>query len=441
LLVTWNQLEKYLPWGLSSFIFLLFVGVSLFLPSQLGPTPNDWFSDYAHALLQGKLYLSEGANGWRDCQWDQSFYKGKCYLYFGIIPAFLHLLLPFFTNRFISILSGAVFTFFLTKMVILIASLRTKDEKGDLFVSSFLILGSVLAMSVLSLALSSRIYEETILVAHMFGIAGSYLGLSYFPGFEFKRSPRRLWGASILLSLAALTRISWFAPLGIFSLFLFWDGKRMGGWKQALSKSWVPMVWCLGALVFQGVLNWSRFENPLDFGVEYVSTQIRWAERRQSAYGLNSWHFILPNFISYFLVPLFLGKQIVVRDPQGFLQKVLLHKILLYENPHTLLFALPGAFAAIFHLKKFGRFVIQNWALVAFFIPLWAPTLTMDCVIHRYQFEVFASFLLLAVPFLVSDSAVMSNRSLVFQALGFVGGTIFTVYQTIQILERHWSVL
>ena len=82
-LMEYDKAFKNIPLILSIFVFLGLVITSFFLPSGLGPTPHNWFADYAEALSQGRLYLREGSQ-WRDCKWDESFFEGKCYLYFGL---------------------------------------------------------------------------------------------------------------------------------------------------------------------------------------------------------------------------------------------------------------------------------------------------------------------------------------------------------------------
>jgi hypothetical protein len=220
-LVTFQSSLKKIPIYLSVFVFLGLVIISLFLPSRLGPTPHNWFAEYAQALTEGKLYLGE-ATQWRGCKWDQSFFEGKCYLYFGIVPALFHLAFPFITNRFFSILMTTIFVFFFSKTILKLSKLKPKDSI-DWLLTSFLLLTAVFATSFVSLALSSRVYDETICFSHAFGMAGIYFALPLLRLDEENLSLRGIICSTLMFILASLTRFTWFGPFGLFCIFVFFS--------------------------------------------------------------------------------------------------------------------------------------------------------------------------------------------------------------------------
>jgi hypothetical protein len=436
-LMAYDRSLRVLPLSLALFSGLALLLASLFLPSGLGPTPEDWFTDYARALFEGRLYIGEG-NQWRDCKWDLSFFEGKCYLYFGIVPAIFHGVFPFVTNRAFSILATTLFVFFFTKIFLRMSQL-TKNDSVDWLLSSLMVLGATCACGFISLALCSRVYEETICFAHAFGMAGLYFALPFLNVGDRTPLKRELVFSSILFSLAALTRVTWFPVLMLFCGFVFLNQRKsQKGW--GLWVTIFPPFICLGlALFFQGGLNWVRFHNPLELGTTYQSTQLRFSKKRESAHGLNSPVFALKNFFSYYLIRLFPQGGIVITKKTGILQEWLLKDTTHFESPHTLSWTLPFSFLPLLDFRSWFRFLKKGWQPIVLLLTLWLATLSIDSVIYRYQFEVSASFVLATVPYLISRSSRLSNKWFLGIVLMALLGLTCAAYFSFEVINRFWG--
>ena len=436
----YEKAVKVLPLGLSLFMFLALVLGALFLPSKLGPTPHNWFSDYALALSQGRLYVGEGTQ-WRDCKWDQSFFEGKCYLYFGIVPALFHWFLPFVSNRLFSIFGVAFFTYFFSKLLLQLSGFRSKDPV-DWFLSSLLILSSVCASSFIALGLCSRVYEEAICFAHTFGMGGVFLGLPVLFDQEEQGSSTHLWLTSFFFTLASLSRATWFPVFFIFCIMVL--VKQQISRKQPLfSLQTLPPFLGLGlALGFQGWLNNSRFHSFTDFGVNYVSSTIRYEEQLKSGYGLFSWRFIIPNFTSYYFIRFIpSGGGFVLRGTEGWLQGILLKNVRFLESPHTLSLTCFGSFLCFLQGRAWWDFCKKVWPVVVLISPLALINLSQDSIIYRYQLEVSLPFFLVSIPFLISISNKMSQKLFLITTLASLVGIGFSIANSLEATTRFWKVL
>ena len=427
--VSWERAITILPWALSALAFVIMLFTSLLLPSQLGPTPHDWFKEYASALWQGNLHVGEGSK-WQDCKWDQSFFEGKCYLYWGIVPALIRLLVPFFTNRFVCILSAAVVLFFLSKILLKLARIQKNTDEVDWLLASTTCLACFFSSGFFGMALMSRVYEESINVGHAFGLAGVFFGLSFLPGMPSSKSVGKLTLASLYFALAALTRITWLPVFALFSGFVFFSDRR---------KTLIPLVALALVMGFQGWLNWIRFGSPLDFGVRYQSSYLRYSYLDELGRGLLSWNFV-PNFISYYFLRLFPSGSLVVLNPKGFLETLVL-KNRLYEAPHTLLLTLPISFLAFFKRKELVESIKKVWSPIVSVLPLLLPTILLNAIVNRYQFEVCASFMLATIPFLLSRSATVSSKEYSAQLVANLIGISFSLYFDFELLQRFWRLL
>jgi hypothetical protein len=422
---------KKIPLYLSIFVFVLLVSTALFLPSRLGPTPHNWFSDYAQALLEGKLYVGE-ASQWRGCKWDQSFFEGKCYLYFGIVPAFFHLILPFFTNRFFSILMTSIFVFFFSKIILKLSRLKP-DDSIDWFVSSLLILTAVFAGSFFSLALGSRVYDETICFAHAFGIAGVYYALPFLGVDEENGGSKNLVLASLMFTLASLTRFTWFGPFGLFCLFVLISKRKI---YRAL-----PFGTLALAAGFQGWLNWARFHDPFELGMTFQSFVLSSKEKGRDL-GLNTFPEALKVAVSYYFIRFFPEGNVLVTKTTGFLQNFFLKDTaILFESPHTLAFSAAPVFFPVLEFRTWWAFVKQSWRPLILLTPLIAAVISIQGVVHRYQFEVSAPLILASLPFLVSKSEQMNLKMFKGIILACLVGIGFSIYCSYEVLARFWSVM
>lgn len=237
-----------------------------------------------------------------EAKWDVAYYKGKYYVYFGILPALL-LLVPYklITNQYMT-MSLAVFLFGLLATIFTIKAFIAMYQKWFSKVPFKLlivaILGILMGSFLLWLTRRPDVYELVLLAGYYFVMQGIYL---LFKAIE-KESTHigYLMLSCLSLALSVACRPT-FLLVSIIILPMLWNllqetknkKKRM---VLLITSIVIPYaVVGIGLMIYNGI----RFDNVLQFGARY---QITVGDMRNLGYRI----WCLPNgLFSYFLkVPL-----------------------------------------------------------------------------------------------------------------------------------------
>jgi hypothetical protein len=269
------------------FLFYLWTATSSNQPFHLRDTSNEFYNQLTDSLMQGHVYLPtkpspqllalpdpyEPAANERLRLHDASLYRGRYYMYFGVGPA-LTLYLPWraLTGKRLSddiavtlfSMGGYVFSCLLLFLLL---------EASQMRVPWFLQAAAVLALGLGQFApvvlRRPRVYEVALSAAYCF-----LLGGLYFLALRVVRPNARRWLpalAAVLLGLAAASR----PPCAIVALLVailygFYlirvRGLSRRPWLVEFARLALPLA-VTGVLI--GWYNYSRFDNPLEFGVRY----------------------------------------------------------------------------------------------------------------------------------------------------------------------------
>lgn len=236
--------------------------------------------------------------------WDHCLYNGKYYSYYGIGPV-IALFLPYhlitgyyFPSAWATLLFSLVGIMFLTKIYLAVIEKKF----------SSLPCGTVL-MGLVTLLMSSGIffssarslfYEIAISAGFMCITIGTYLLLSSNILWEGKLSYLRLGFASFFLGYAVLCRPTLAVYCIAALLFMALGLKKALQSKEKSKKTKTFFKYAAVALVPLGVLalvqmtyNYLRFDNPLDFGIQYSLTI------NDFTHAEFHWKFVLINMWAY----------------------------------------------------------------------------------------------------------------------------------------------
>ncbi len=235
---------------------------------------------------------------------DATFYQGKYYIYFGVVPAVV-LLLPFTVVTGMDLpLPAAVGVFVFVGFLLSVAA--WSDVKRRYFPAAGatirLACGLALGLASLGPVLLRRptIYEVAIASAYCFA-----MGALWCAGRALHAARRRaMWvaGASLCLGLAVGSRPSYVlaAPLAMGPLAWWWwrhgrakqssDGVRRSGWLMVLAGAG-PLALC-GLLL--GLYNYLRFGSVSEFGVRYILSGVY--ESRMTHFSTSYLGFNLQNY-------------------------------------------------------------------------------------------------------------------------------------------------
>ena len=211
---------------------------------------------------------------------DATYYHGKYYIYFGVVPAVV-LLLPFTVVTGVDLpLPAAVGIFVLLGFFLSVAV--WSDVKRRYFPSAgrALSLACVLALGLASLGpvLLRRptMYELAIASAYCFA-----MGALWSASRALHAQRRREWwvaGTSLCLGLAVGSRPSYIlaAPLALVPLAWWWwkhdrareSGRDVGRWGWPMVLAGAGPITVCGVLL--GVYNYLRFGSVSEFGVRYI---------------------------------------------------------------------------------------------------------------------------------------------------------------------------
>lgn len=218
-----------------------------------------------------------------DFKWDHCLYNGKYYSYYGIGPV-LALFLPYhlitgyyFPNAWATLLFSLVGIIFLTKIYLAVIDKKFKELPINTVLMGLITLQ--MSSGIFFSAARTYFYELAISAGFMCVAIGAYLLISSNIVWEGKISYTRLGFASFFLGYAVLCR----PTLGIYCvaalIFMVLGLKKALDGVEKKKKVGTFFKFAVVALAPLGVLaivqmtyNYLRFDNPLDFGIQYSLT-------------------------------------------------------------------------------------------------------------------------------------------------------------------------
>ena len=211
----------------------------------------------------------------RDYFWDTALYKGKFYVYFGILPVLI-LFLPYYliTGKFLFSATGVLIFSILAAIAIkalieIIFKRFFKEVKFKYMVMALIIM--LFGSQILVLNGIPRLYEVPIIAGLFFAIAG--IDFILMSAYEKEISYKKMFIGLTFLALSVACRpTELFASLIILPILLkiFIDNIRK---KQNIVKNILAVVipyLTIGILLM--IYNYLRFENVLEFGAKYQLT-------------------------------------------------------------------------------------------------------------------------------------------------------------------------
>ncbi len=288
--------------------FILFTFVYFYLFTQgtykvpLEFNQGGYYNWLAGCFYKGELgenFLGEYGGG------DFSYFEGQKFLYFGPLPAIIHLI---FYKIYFQNISGGVLTLifsFLNLATFWLILNKVFDKhfssKNDLTKVAIWI--SYASGTLMFCVARSFIYEESIILGSTFLLMGTYFFLAEFYKKYYNRSAIKIFLASFFFALAFTSRYNLilfyiFPFVLFFADFLFLNRYD---YRQLLKISFVfisPLI--LGvALLFS--YNYLRFQNIFEFGINYQQPGDEEILVRTKSRLLTSLDYIPYNIYDYFI--------------------------------------------------------------------------------------------------------------------------------------------
>ncbi len=236
-----------------------------------------------------------------DYIWDMSLYKGKVYLYWGPVPAFVLIPLQIISSTKVG---DDVLSFIFSAGLILFQSLLMLKIWKHFFSSvpewtvALGILVAGLTIPILYVLSYASVYEAAITGAQFFFMGGLYFAVLAID--DQKLSLWKLTLAGILWSCAVNSRAFLLLPVIFMAVMVslwivrnLFRARDIGKTLQRLLALGIPLA--LGAIAF-GWYNWARFDSPLETGLRY---QITNNDLNQLYSQVFQPSYILPNLQAY----------------------------------------------------------------------------------------------------------------------------------------------
>ncbi len=428
---------------LKLFLFTLFLAailavlVLLGTNSGFGSSGLPYYESYGQAIRAGHLWVGE-ASSVGECGWDQSFYKGKCYLYWGVLPGLLHAMLPFASDRFLTFLACILSIYFLILIINHTASFHLGCRQPDLPRAVPVFGCSILATCLPSMVLVARVYEESIVFGTLFALLGAYFLLpTFFPLNPDRRYSYRVCLGILFLVFAGLSRSSWFGTALILVLALGFQCLRLRNWELCLVTLLSLFIFIVG-LFTQLLLNYLRFESYFNFGLSY---QAFISELNRNQHIPFSPLHILKNLASYSFASLPPTNSIlrswVHPEPLKFfwISDLFASKVIFREFVLGLVWSMPLVIPGFFLLWRHRIKYRANLGLaLAFSLPA-VPALAVNGPIYRYQADVFIGCLLVLAPALIVFGQDNWSRVRSTYWISFVFGLLLVGYNTVWLVK------
>lgn len=420
-----------LPWTLALASFALMALVAAWkIPHGLGASGTDFYSLYAASLREGRLWLTE-AKGVDDCPYDMSWYGGKCYMYWGIFPALVHLALPAISGRLVAIFAAAVAIFFLVRLIV--EAVRKVGGEAATQSPSLvpLVLASLVATALLTDGVLGRVYEEAVVVGLATGLAGIASLLPCLAGVSIPTGP--LVAGSACLAMAALTRTSWIFAIAAVVVFLFYRWVREGRPTERLRQLAVLVAITGAAGCFQAWLNWARFGNPLEFGIRFSSTLYG----ASPSHGNFSPWYIPRNLAVYFFVGFF-----TISRYHSAVLNLFSDATTYREFPIALFPLMPSLLIVAAFVPRLRRLDLAPLAgPVVALSGLAAPVLMMYSQVYRYGVEAWVAALVALVPLLLAAEARERKSYAAYHWASLLLTVAFTFVNSQRLAQQVWAGL
>ncbi|MCL1972633.1 MAG: hypothetical protein FWG57_06565 [Endomicrobia bacterium] len=256
-------ISGFTGWGYYNFLAYGLKNKQLNIPVEPSEKLKALNNPYDYMELNDNL-------SWQNFEYvlDLSFYKGKYYIYFGVVPA-LTVYLPFMllTNSFITdalvVLLFALLSFYLS-VFIFFGIYRKFVEKKDFLFEVMAVMAIGLCSSFAFLISFPRVYEVAIIMAVFFCL------LSFLFIYLHARKKKNifLFLAGLFIGLACGCR-PFYALAVPLQFFIIFDLKTMRqSWKGYVFYA-VPVAVCAAGLM---LYNYARFDSVFEFGTKYQLT-------------------------------------------------------------------------------------------------------------------------------------------------------------------------
>jgi len=430
---------KYLPWVAASIHLVVVLVLDLVLmPNGLGSSGRNYYELYAMSLKNGTLAVAAGPTQFA-CLADMSYYDGKCYLYWGIFPAFIHAFFPWLHDRTVTLIAGTVAVFFLIRLFLRLTLSLTggREPRSQSLWPTLLFL--VLGTGIATTSICGWVYGEAILVSLALGFAAidHLVKIMMATPNQPPRTVDYFW-VGLGLAFAALSRPTWFlvflpaVALTAYSLLKHSNGVRR---VEKFALLVLPLVL---AAIFQTVLNYVRFDSPFDFGMAYLvagAPRFTRLPRVAPPFTLES---AVWNSIAYFisvLPPFSISGDLPNWTDLTWFTRYTLDHLTHAEFGLGLLAAMPSLILVFPRVYRERRQL--KWSLVAFalLLPLSLVVWSTTGNSFRYIAEAWVAMLALLIPVLwaASDRLPVWEKGVHWASFVFCLG--------ISILNTYWVVV
>jgi len=275
----------------------------------------DYYSSQVHGFLSGHLYLDQAADpglaspdpairAKAPFLLDASYYKGRYYLYFGVVPAAL-LLLPYalltggdLDPRWLVVLCSAAGFLFSVGILRMAGRDHFQRLGAGYYASAVAVLA--FASAVPSLLTWGKFYEVAIASAYGFTMAGAfwiYRALS-----ERGRPLLQIALASLCMGLAVGCRPDLVLNVPVVAFAAFLSAARIKDDQSSSRDLMRSLIAAVAPAAFVGALlalyNFERFGNPFEFGMSYSLNSFMKGDKP-----LFGWAYFWPNAHWYYLTP------------------------------------------------------------------------------------------------------------------------------------------
>ena len=357
------------------FIYFYVVNINTVMKNPYVNSNYTQYYDLVKSFTHGKLYLEEkpsslllNMNNPYDFterkilqdkyggffRWDNALYKGKYYVYFGVVPV-VTALLPYYLitgeDLPIYILTFVVIMMAVVGMLLLLKEVTKRYFKNIPFLL-FVLLFIFLSISLIEIAEYPSVYNLPIAFAIMFIYLGLYFMMSSIG--KDKINTIRIFFGSLCLALVAGCRpqllVSSFLLIPLFWKSVFKDRTLFS--KKSIKQTIAFLLPYVVVAIFIMAYNYLRFGSVFEFGVNYNVTVADMTKRGftvgRIGFGVFLLLFQLP--VTKLVFP-FISEVVYLRNYMG---------RTIYENSFGGLFATNLILVSSLFIKKFKKYLPKD---------------------------------------------------------------------------------
>jgi len=365
---------------------------------------------------------------------DASFYKGKLYLYFGVVPVILFYL-PFniITGLFLTdklmVLLAVSGSFVLALLILKILTPRVAGRK-EMPVSINLL--SVILIGIcggqLFILLKSSTYEVSAMCMMFFLLFALWAFIKYVYDTDTVKNGRFLFLSGVSLALAVGSKpYCIIYVLLFFTAFIILEYLRKTSFKKIIGKSLHFLIPCFVIGIILAIYNYTRFDSIFEFGIKYQLNALNLYNYKASFkdlfIGLRHYTVIMPDLKEKF--PLFVmvksfGHSLGNEEAVG----------MIYMFP-LIVFALILLPKTLKSLKTSKETILIIMMILCIFIGNLAMVSLFGGITRRYIFEFIFFGIILSL--LVFYNIYSGEQSKKFLHLFFLITFVFTVFINISL--------